>query len=77
MASKGYGCISLHNLALKHNLKGEAKEIFVKSGCNTCHDAGGKGFGEKNLTRFGLLVNERNLGCTGTFGELIEEYKKQ
>jgi hypothetical protein len=75
MISKGYGCVSLQNLALKHKLKGEAREVFIKNGCVKCHDPDGRGFGDKNLTSFGLKINERNLGCVGTFKELVGEVK--
>jgi cytochrome c2 len=75
MISKGYGCVSLQSLALKHKLKGEAREVFIKNGCVKCHDLDGRGFGDKNLTSFGLKINERNLGCVGTFEELLGEVK--
>ncbi len=63
MASRGYGCTSLQNLALKHKLKGEARRVFFKSGCVKCHDPDGKGLSEKNL------------GYVVTFKEILRNSK--
>ncbi len=69
----GYGCISLQSLAKQHKLSGVARRVFIQNGCTKCHDPKGKGFGDKNLTRFGVKVEERNLGCVGTFTTLLGE----
>ncbi len=71
--SKGYGCISLQTLAKQHKLSGEARRIFVESGCVECHDINGNGFGKANLNEFGLKVQDKDLGCVGTFKRLLGE----
>lgn len=73
MLSKGYGCVSLLTLSKKHKLSGEARRIFIEVGCVECHDINGKGFGEANLNEFGLKVQDKDLGCVGTFKKLLGE----
>ncbi|MEO0139826.1 MAG: hypothetical protein ABIL16_07920 [candidate division WOR-3 bacterium] len=73
MLKKGYGCISLQTLAKKHALLGDARKVFIENGCSKCHNPDGKGIGDKNLTKFGLEIERKGLGCVETFKQLLGE----